>query len=94
MFSLFVIVSYDITDAKRLRKVATCLEDAGQRVQYSVFECYLTEMQLDKLCKKLTKLIDTEDDKLRFYTLCEKDVSKVIVDGVGEMSKDRDYHII
>lgn len=33
------IVSYNITDPKRLRKVATCREDYGQRKQCSVFPC-------------------------------------------------------
>jgi len=92
--SQFIIVSYDIADEKRLRKVALCLEDYGQRVQYSVFECYLTESQLNRLNTRLKKLIEPEEDKLRLYILCEKDVARVIVDGKGEISKNKDYHIV
>ncbi len=92
--SQFFIVSYDIADSKRLRKVARCLEDYGVRVQYSVFECYLTETQLGKLNMRLKKLIEEEEDKLRIYYLCEKDVARIIVDGKGEISKNSDYHIV
>jgi CRISPR-associated protein Cas2 len=36
-----VVVSYDISDDKRRRKVAQIMEGYGYRVQYSVFECDL-----------------------------------------------------
>ena len=36
------IVSYDISDPKRLRKVATACEDFGVRKQLSVFLCRLS----------------------------------------------------
>ena len=37
------LVSYDISDPKRLRKVARSLEGFGVRLQYSVFECPLDD---------------------------------------------------
>lgn len=87
-------MSYDIADDKRLRKVANCLENFGQRVQYSVFECHLTEAQINQLKAKLKKLIDNKEDKLRLYSLCSKDQARIIVDGKGELSKNPDYHMI
>jgi CRISPR-associated protein Cas2 len=38
MSRLRYLVSYDISDPKRLRKVARSLEGFGVRLQYSVFE--------------------------------------------------------
>jgi CRISPR-associated protein Cas2 len=35
------VISYDIPDDKRRKKIADLLEGYGQRVQYSVFECQL-----------------------------------------------------
>ena len=42
------LVSYDICDPKRLRRVARSLEGFGVRLQYSVFECPLDELRLAK----------------------------------------------
>jgi CRISPR-associated protein Cas2 len=69
--SLFVIVSYDILDDKRRLKVARVLLDhGGQRVQRSVFECYITLRNLDQLRDRLRKVIAQEEDSVRFYRLC------------------------
>lgn len=54
-----------------MRRVAKACEAHGQRVQKSVFECILEEADLEKLKHKLTKLIDMEEDSLRFYRLRE-----------------------
>ena len=35
------LVSYDVRDSNRLRKVAKKLEGYGERLQYSVFRCRL-----------------------------------------------------
>ncbi len=43
------LVSYDICDPKRLRRVARALEGFGVRLQYSVFECPLDDMRLAML---------------------------------------------
>ena len=67
-----VLVTYDVnTETKagrrRLRKVATACKDFGQRVQYSVFECRVSEAQLENLRARLVKIIDEEEDSLRIY---------------------------
>jgi CRISPR-associated protein Cas2 len=69
-----VLVTYDVnTETKegrrRLRKVATVCKDFGQRVQYSVFECRVTDAQLESLRARLLKIIDDEEDSLRIYRL-------------------------
>ena len=43
---MFIVISYDIPADKRRTKLAQLLENYGQRVQYSVFECLLTGRQL------------------------------------------------
>ncbi len=55
----------------RLRQVAKACEGHGQRVQKSVFECTLTEVQLERLVQRLVKLIDGAADSLRIYRLVE-----------------------
>jgi CRISPR-associated protein Cas2 len=70
-----LLVTYDIADteskagARRLRKVAIICKDYGQRVQFSVFECEINEMQFEVMRSKLLKAIDANTDSVRFYKL-------------------------
>ena len=45
------VISYDIVSDKLRNKVAKILLDYGKRVQYSVFECYISQKQFEELYK-------------------------------------------
>ncbi len=69
-----ILVAYDVaTDTaegqRRLRHVARACLDFGQRVQKSVFECSVSEMEYEKLKQRLLKRINEEEDSLRIYKL-------------------------
>lgn len=71
-----VLVAYDISTETlagevRLRKVAKICEAYGQRVQKSVFECIVNEVQLELLKGDLMKVIDPKKDSVRIYRLRE-----------------------
>ena len=70
---MMMLVSYDVAKdekgEKRLRHVAKILENYGQRVQYSVFECLVEPAQWVELKSKLLKEINPDYDSLRFYSL-------------------------
>ncbi len=71
-----LLVAYDVaTDTsagrRRLRRVAQLCVGHGQRVQKSLFECSLTEAQLEELLYRLLKVIDEKFDSLRIYRLRE-----------------------
>lgn len=71
---MLVLVTYDVSlikpgGAKRLRRVAKACQDFGQRVQFSVFEIELDPAQWAALKARLEKLIDPEQDSLRYYYL-------------------------
>ncbi|HED03223.1 MAG TPA: CRISPR-associated endonuclease Cas2 [Candidatus Fraserbacteria bacterium] len=74
---MFIIISYDIQDDRRRTKIMKTLKDYGQWVQYSVFECKLEKMNYLKMKARLDKLICPEEDSVRFYFLCEKDVARI-----------------
>ena len=54
-----------------VRWVAKACERMGQRVQKSVFECTVNEMQLEELERILLAEIDETQDNLRFYRITE-----------------------
>ena len=71
---MMVLVGYDVSTIaadgqKRLRKVAKCCLNFGQRVQNSVFECSVTPADWVIMKDRLVSIIDPEEDSLRFYYL-------------------------
>jgi len=67
---MFLVISYDIPDDRRRTQVHKILKSYGQWMQFSVFECELTETQYAKLRARLEKVISPQKDSIRFYTLC------------------------
>lgn len=73
---MLIIVTYDVSTEtregrRRLRRVAKVCESMGQRVQKSVFECQVNEMQYEQLERALLAEIDDQQDNLRFYRITE-----------------------
>ena len=73
---MLVLVCYDVSTERlegrrRLRRVAKACEAVGQRVQRSVFECRVSQMQLEELERTLLDEIEPLEDCLRFYRLTE-----------------------
>ncbi len=73
---MLILVTYDISTAdtagqKRLRNVAKKCLDFGQRVQNSVFECWLDNVNFVKLKGELLDIVELESDSLRFIFLAK-----------------------
>jgi CRISPR-associated protein Cas2 len=51
------LVCYDICDEKRLRKVFQAMRGYGDHLQFSVFECQLTAMDLARCRAELGAII-------------------------------------
>ena len=66
----FVVIAYDITLSRRRRRVEKAVGKYGSRVNLSVFECMLTESQLEKLKVQIGKYLDPKTDQVVYYTLC------------------------
>lgn len=82
-----VLIAYDVatdTEAgrRRLRKVAQVCLDFGQRVQKSVFECSVNDVQYERLRHRLLECIDPDEDSLRIYRLREPKAKYIEVYGV------------
>jgi CRISPR-associated protein Cas2 len=71
MAKMIRLLSYDIVNAKRRRRIAKILEGNARRVQYSVFETYMAEGELSALVSKtLPFVVPQEGDSLLIYRLC------------------------
>jgi CRISPR-associated protein Cas2 len=71
---MLVLVTYDVSTLdragqRRLRQVAKICLNHGQRVQNSVFECWLSNENFVSLKQQLLEAIKIDEDSLRFYML-------------------------
>lgn len=82
----FYLIVYDITDDRRRLKVARYLESLGERVQYSVFEAYLTSTELQRLERWMKKRLELTEDSLRIYHLCADCRQAILVLGQGKVT--------
>ena len=85
---MIVVVAYDVsTESKqgrrRLRRIAQVCKDYGQRVQKSVFECVLREVDWLQLRQRLLEEVSLEEDSLRIYFLDEESRRKTKHYGKG-----------
>ena len=63
------LVTYDIRDAARLRKVFKTMCDYGDHLQYSVFRCELSQQTLVELGADLHDIIHHDEDQVLFANL-------------------------
>ena len=65
-----LIVVYDIADDKRRLKLFKTLEGYGIPVQFSVFECVLSDEDFLRMRDKVDRIIDKDEDSVIYYELC------------------------
>ncbi|HLQ02698.1 MAG TPA: CRISPR-associated endonuclease Cas2 [Burkholderiales bacterium] len=58
------IVTYDIADPRRLRKVFKLMKGYGEHLQLSVFRCDLTKMTLAMMKAELNEIIHAQKDQV------------------------------
>ncbi len=75
---MFYLVTYDVAKDKKRKKMADFLLEYGVRVQYSVFECDLSEKDVKAIVGKAEELLDLSSDSLLMYPLCKNCTGKRI----------------
>ncbi len=71
------LISYDIRDPKRWKKVYQLLQGCGEHIQYSIFRVYMNQTQLQKNRWRLEEILSKEDDIL-IVRLCQGCSNRVI----------------
>ncbi|MCG3191933.1 MAG: CRISPR-associated endoribonuclease Cas2 [Thermoanaerobaculia bacterium] len=67
------IVTYDVCDPKRLRRVFKVMKGAGDHLQLSVFRCDLSDRQLEELKERLGREIHAGKDQVLFVEVGPSD---------------------
>jgi CRISPR-associated protein Cas2 len=81
----FYIVSYDISDPKRWRKVFKLMHGYGEWLQLSVFQCRLTRRRHAELIAMLDEMIQHKEDHV---VLLDLGLADEVIPHVVSLGKD------
>lgn len=70
------VVAYDVADDKRRSKIVKLLEQCGDRINRSVFECMLTLSQKHQLEDDIANIVNDKEDQIAIYHICVNCYSK------------------
>ena len=78
------LVTYDISDQKRWRKVFNVMNGFGHWLQLSVFQCRLTPRRRADMTARLDKLIEPSEDHILIVDLGPADKVDVRFESLGK----------
>lgn len=67
------LVTYDICEPRRLRKVFKTMQGFGEHLQLSVFQCDLTAIDRLEMHSELQSIINRDEDKVLIIDLGPSD---------------------
>lgn len=82
------MICYDIEDDKVRLDVSKLLEYVGDRVQYSVFECWLSPAEMKWIAHEIAQHLALTVGSVRYYPLCSWCQEKVTWEGRGRKPED------
>jgi len=86
------VLSYDITNDKRRRKLVKLMEEVALRVQYSVFETSLSRKEVRLLVEQSLEFVrPSEGDSLRIYRICKTCAEHFQQIGGREVDWEKDF---
>jgi CRISPR-associated protein Cas2 len=79
------LVSYDICNDKRLRKVYKAMRGYGDHLQFSVFRCELSEREKAEMIAELSPIIDHDEDQVMIIDVGPADGrANVVFEALGK----------
>jgi CRISPR-associated protein Cas2 len=91
---MITLITYDITDPKRLNALRRFLKEFGLRTQKSVFECDIDEEAIRRIRSYCKERLDLSGDSVRIYRICSRCINRVIISGLGLKVTQLDYLIV
>ncbi len=78
------IVTYDIADQKRWRRVFKAMQGYGEWLQLSVFQCRLTRRRRQELETRLRGLVKNGEDHVLLIDVGSADRIELAVESIGK----------
>jgi CRISPR-associated protein Cas2 len=88
---MFFVITYDVANDRNRTKLSALLDAYGIRVNYSVYECELSDRKLEHLLYEidLKNLINKKYDSLRFYHIHKTSIQNSF--DIAQRSNPFDY---
>ena len=81
---MIVLVCYDISNPRRIRRKAKIIKEYGTRVQKSIFEVSLSQKSFLVMVRRIKKELNLDIDGVKFFPLCGECDKRNDIIGVGE----------
>ena len=91
---MITLITYDITEPKRLNNMRRFLKEFGLRTQKSVFECDIDDVAIRRIRAYCRDNLDLDKDSVRIYRICNRCINKVVISGLGLKVTQLDYMIV
>ena len=91
---MITIVTYDITDPKRLTRTHKFMKNYGVGVQKSVFECPASNIDIADIKRWCEKNLDLSKDSVGIYRVCGACIKKAKTSGIGVSLTQLDYVVL
>ncbi len=91
---MIALITYDITDPKRLRRMHKFLKEFGINTQKSVFECDIDAVAMQRIRRFCAEELDLTTDAVRIYWICAGCLQNVVISGQGIKITQLDYRVL
>ena len=91
---MITLITYDITEPKRLNNMRRFLKEYGLRTQKSVFECDIDDVAIRRIRAYCRDNLDLDKDSVRIYQICNRCINKVVISGLGLKVTQLGYMIV
>ena len=78
------IVTYDISDARRWRRVFRTMHGFGEWLQLSVFRCRLSQRRRQELGTRLREIIKSGEDHVLVIDVGPAERTALVVESIGK----------
>lgn len=92
---MFTVIAFDIVDDRKRYRTVRALRRYAVRVQKSVFEApNLRPNAFQRLRHQIERIIDSREDKVRYYFLCASCRSRIELNGLGDVTPYEEYKVL
>lgn len=78
------IVTYDISDSRRWRRVFKTMNGFGEWLQFSIFQCRLSRRRRAELETKLRELVKVGEDHVLLIDIGPANKTDLVVESIGK----------
>lgn len=88
------IVTYDIADSRRWRRVFKTMNGFGEWLQLSVFQCRLSRRRRAELEAKLREVVKAGEDHVLLIDIGPAERTKLAIESIGKSFSGIERHAV